>query len=543
MVNRKGRILIVDDQEHWRKALVEILERGGFHTDSASSTSEALECLQKYLYHLLVLDIRLVDIAGNEEGMGLLGELERRGLSEATKVIMLSAYGTQEYMRTSFTEYNVVDFLSKDDFDNEEFLREVRKIFSEKVKINLALDIHWPQTSRPEQIVLTLNIDGTSVHHDSPLRSQVVIELEDLFCRLFSQAKSVLVRPSTAGWSGTGVLRVQPFYPTGGGGYEVIVKFGDFRKIEEEYRNFSEYVQPFLGGERNTTINGLRRTPSLAGITYSLLGTTNDRVVDFGEFYRHADSSQIKEALDRLFWHTCKAWYASRGQLELVDLTAEYQRLFSYPLETIKHVLSDQQNISVRDDQKLSFKSLPGNRAFTNPLPMIDGLSLVYPTYCCITHGDFNHRNLLVDSDGNMWLVDFQGTGPGHILRDVASLDSAVRFQLLTAEEATLEERLRMEEALLDNIQRFSQVDQLINKFSTTNRALAKAHATVIHLRTDMARKLVEANPVDDISEYYIALLYNALNTLRFSSLSPVQREHALLCASLLADRLGLGSQ
>jgi len=59
----------------------------------------------------------------------------------------------------------------------------------------------------------------------------------------------------------------------------------------------------------------------------------------------------------------------------------------------------------------------------------------------------------------------------------------------------------------------------------------------------DMARKLVEANPVDDISEYYIALLYNALNTLRFSSLSPVQREHALLCASLLADRLGLGSQ
>ncbi|HKF38423.1 MAG TPA: response regulator, partial [Ktedonobacteraceae bacterium] len=422
-MNRQGRILIVDDQEHWRKALVEILQRGGFCADAASSTVEALECLQKYLYHLVVLDIRLVDIAGNEEGMGLLEEMERRGLSEATKVIMLSAYGTQEYMRTSFTEYNVVDFLSKDDFDNEEFLREVRKTFSEKVKINLALDIHWPQVSMPEQIVLTLNIDGTSIHHDSPLRSQVVLELEDLFCRLFSQAKSVRVRPSTAGWSGTGVLRVQPFYPTGGGGYEVIVKFGDFRKIEEEYRNFSEYVQPFLGGERNTTINHMRRTPNLAGITYSLLGTTNDQVVDFGEFYRHADSSQIKEALGQLFWHTCKAWYASRGQLELVDLTADYQRLFSYPLGMIEHVLSKQQNIWVRDDQKLSFKSLAGNRAFTNPLPVIDGLSLVYPTYCCITHGDFNHHNLLVDGGGNMWLVDFQGTGPGHILRDVASLD------------------------------------------------------------------------------------------------------------------------
>src|SRR5260370_36323926 len=138
---------------------------------------------------------------------------------------------------------------------------------------------------------------------------------------------------------------------------------------------------------------------------------------------------------------------------------------------------------------------------------------------------------MIADNYANLLLVDFQESCPGHILRDVASLDSAVRFQLITAEEATLEERLRMEEALLDNIQRFSQVDQLINKFSTTNRALAKAHATVIHLRTDMARKLVEANPDDDISEYYIALLYNALNTLRLSSLSPVQREHATLCA------------
>src|SRR5258708_39155738 len=132
----------------------------------------------------------------------------------------------------------------------------------------------------------------------------------------------------------------------------------------------------------------------------------------------------------------------------------------------ITDVLVGQKGISVSDDQKPSFKSLPGNRAFTNPLPMIDGLSLVYPTYCCITHGDFNHRNLLVDSDGNMWLVDFQGTGPGHILRDVASLASAVRFQLLPSEEATLEERLRIEEAPLDNIQRFGPVDQLRNKYS-----------------------------------------------------------------------------
>jgi hypothetical protein len=137
-----------------------------------------------------------------------------------------------------------------------------------------------------------------------------------------------------------------------------------------------------------------------------------------------------------------------------------------------------------------------------------------------------------------MWLIDFQRTGQGHILRDLAKLDSEVLFQLLASEEATLEECLHMEEVLC-SIERFSQVEQLAANFPTENRALAKAYATVVHLRT-LARKLLAQNPTDDMSEYYIALLYNAVNTLRFYSLPSGQREHALLCASILVDRLGL---
>ena len=106
---------------------------------------------------------------------------------------------------------------------------------------------------------------------------------------------------STAGQSGTRVLRVQPFYTTGGGGHEVVVKFGAFRKIEEEYDNFKEYVQPFLGGGRNTSVLDLRRTPHLGGIIYSFLGAINDQLEDFGYFYHHSDIAQIREALDRLF--------------------------------------------------------------------------------------------------------------------------------------------------------------------------------------------------------------------------------------------------
>ena len=543
-MSKQGHVLIVDDEKQWRDELVETLDRGGLQADSVPTAAEALERLNQRLYHVLVLDIRMNESDfSNVDGIDLLDDLDRRGLTEATKVIMLSAYGTKEQMRKAFRDYKVADFISKGRFDDQAFLESVQKsvqqVFSKDVHINLALEVHWQQVSGPAQVVLNLDIGGTRIRRNTPLQGQVATELEDLLCRLFYEAKSVMVRPLTPGRSGTAVISAIPFYTTGGGGREVIVKFGDVQKVEEEYSNFKQYVQPFVGGGRNTTVLAVRHTPHLGGIIYSLLGTINDQLVDFGDFYYRSGMLQIRDTLNRLFRDTCGAWYANRGPLHPLDLTADYQRMFAYSAERLEQVRADQLK-TVQGKQKLHFRNLKGERAFTNPILATTGVSLVRPTYISTTHGDFNQHNLLVDSSGHVWLIDFQGTGQSHILRDVSMLDSAVRFQLLTANEATLEERLRMEEALC-SIPRFSRVEQLATSFSTENAALAKVYATVVHLRK-LAYRLVEQNPRDDISEYYIALLYNALHTLCFSSLSSRQREHALLCASLLVDRLRLSS-
>jgi len=37
-----------------------------------------------------------------------------------------------------------------------------------------------------------------------------------------------------------------------------------------------------------------------------------------------------------------------------------------------------------------------------------------------------------------------------------------------------------------------------------------------------------------------VALFYHAINTIRHTTLSPLQREHALLSASLLSERLSM---
>ncbi|HYX71570.1 MAG TPA: ATP-binding protein, partial [Nitrososphaera sp.] len=163
---------------------------------------------------------------------------------------------------------------------------------------------------------------------------------------------------------------------------------------------------------------------------------------------------------------------------------------------------------------------------------------LIRPTYACITHGGFNDDNILIDSAGKTWAIDFERAGTGHILRDIIALDTAIRLRLLAPEEATLKERLHMEEALC-SAQRFSDIEDSVKGFldSTNNRALIKAFSTAVHLRS-LARRLISGNPIDDISELYIALFYYAVNNLRFFSLSTLQREHALLSASLLNEAI-----
>src|ERR1700694_1760543 len=259
-MSRQGRILVVDDSQDWRDQLVETLRGGGFSVDGASTANEALEKLNEAPYHVMVLDIVMEESdLSNEDGLRLLHYLDEHRLTEATKVIMLSAYGNTDRMRTSFKDYKVADFLSKGRFESQAFLENVHQVFNKNMNINLELLIHWQRGSNAEMAVLNLGVDGIRIKRNTSMQKLLAAELEDLLCRLFHQAQSILIRPLTPGHSGTGVIWVQPFFIAGGGN-PVIVKFGDFGTVEQEYYNCKKYVQPFVGGSRNTAILDFRRT-------------------------------------------------------------------------------------------------------------------------------------------------------------------------------------------------------------------------------------------------------------------------------------------
>ncbi|MFN0087532.1 MAG: response regulator [Blastocatellia bacterium] len=537
-MSRRGRVLVVDDEDRWRDLLGSTLRAGGFEADTAGAVEEALERLATGFYHLLVVDIRMVhNDPANTGGMSLLRELEESGLLGASEVIMLSAYGTLQQMREAFARHKVADFLSKEDFDNIEFLDLVRKTFQEKVRVNPDLIIHWEQSHGPEEMMVNLRLGEERVKRDSPRLARLALELEDLLCRLFVRAESLMIKPLTQGHSGSAVLLATPFYADSGAGQPVVVKFGDVGEIDAEYQNFKAYVQNFIGGTRSTSVIDLRRTPHLGGIVYSMLGSGGERLESFEKFYARSDIGEIKELLNRLFLETCGPWYANPGRLQPRDLAAEYERLLNLTQVNLQHAIA-QGLKSVQGKNRLHLNDLPGERTFANPVLVVGNQRFIKPTYVCTTHGDLNENNILVDELRHAWLIDFRRTGSGHILRDVAELDTIIRIQLLNHEDASLEERLEMEDVLC-SAAHFSEVAELEERFPTKNEAIAKAYAIAIHLRL-IAYKLVERNPSDDIGEYYIALLYNALGYTRFLSLPNMQRQHALISASLMADRIGV---
>lgn len=540
-MNHKGRILIVDDEVRWRDILQETLLAEGYAVDAVSTATDVRLKIKQDLYHLFVFDIRLVDgDPENEDGMQLLKALfDELDLGGAVEAIILSAYGTREQMREAFREYDVADFIDKQDFDNIDFAEQVNEIFAERVRINLGLDVQWPTAASPLDIVQKIKMPNGYIGDNGPLQIQIGAELTDLLSRLFHQANSLLVKNMALGFSGTQVIWGQPIYKGTGEGQGFVIKFGNYLKIEQEFENYKTYVQPFLGGTYTTNILDLRRTPRLGGIIYTYIGTDNDKLEDFGTYYRRSRASEVKRLLNDLFKNICDRWYRNVGPIQHVNLSEHYRSQLGLVPEKLEDIVKSQMpTVLWQADDTLCFRVLDGNRSFLDPIKDLSEQRFIFSTFECITHGDLNESNILLDNSGRTWLIDFRDTGKGHVFRDLAKLDTVVRLDLLITEDATLEDRLALENALL-TIDDFSNLSQIPTSLQASNPSVIKAFEVAFHLRK-LARDIVAHHQSGDYTEYNTALYYQALHALTFKSLSPIQREHALLSACLLKERITL---
>lgn len=537
MVKNQGKILIVEDNANWQRSLQDLLEEEGFSVDVVSTYDEAVRNLSERIYHLAIFDIRLAEEdLSNAQGMDLLRNLTPQKSLSSLGIIILSAYGTKHQMREAFGTHNVDDFIDKNDFNRTEFIEGIRSIFLNKIRINLNLEINW-MSGDAEQATSNLRFfDNTSIKKKSPVFQKLIAdELNDLLMRLFHNSESVLLKSLKGGQSNSQVLWAKAFDHERGGTASFIVKFGDIKSIEIEKENFEKYIIPYLEGGRHTSIVDVRYNQRLGSIIYKLLGTSDENLTSFGDFYSNSSTLEVQNLLANLFEETCYSWYKNAGVEHTVNLTQYYLKRINITKEKLESHLNGLK-VAKTGEGKFIFKTSDEEFAFINPLEHFVEKDIILPTYECIIHGDLNPGNILVDQSKKAWLIDFGNTEVGHILRDFIVLDSVIRYELLTSEQASLKERLDLERVLC-KIDNFNQLLNIKDSFQTENEYLAKTFSTVVYLRTLAAQIL--PNKKQDFSEYQLALLFYALNSIRFTStMEIVQRQHALLSACLLTEHL-----
>jgi len=82
------RVLIVDDEERFRTTTTATLKKRGFEASAVAGGAEALEAIRKADVDVVVLDVKMPGMDGNE------ALLKMKTLKPELEVIMLTGHGT-----------------------------------------------------------------------------------------------------------------------------------------------------------------------------------------------------------------------------------------------------------------------------------------------------------------------------------------------------------------------------------------------------------------------------------------------------------------
>ena len=513
------KILLVENDPSVRTSLREFLKVKGYEVYTASDPLQAKKLLQEKWVHLAILDIRLIDDNDPNDisGLTLASECDPRIVK-----IILTGYPSFETLKIA-KETNLNGAISAFDYAEKQegpdkLLERIKLIFKNRIKINFDLPIDFAKKLTLEEIVDSVKFKGEK----EALRDEII----EIFQRLFWDANKITIFPLAEGFSGAGVVKVAPEYD-GGLGNEVVVKFGQRKYIEIENGNFSEYVKRFIGGMRSTIVMNFACTLRLAGIVYSLVGNTFNKVYSFEEYYNLKSIDKIEGVIIKLFQETCRPWYNQKTRPTLKDLAKEYIK--ELPLDQKKLNQAYESNFKrFYQDGLIQFNGIKSY--FINPVSWIANKEFCLPISFCVTHGDLNKNNIILDDNGNTWLIDFFRTKKSYVLRDFIRLETTIKFELLDIKN--VKSLYEFESALLayDRFPEFLAADPT---FSGDEAKLNKAFRIIKKIR-ELAYLTLGGE--SEMREYYVGLLFQTLRFLDWESVN--NKDYILISASMICRKL-----
>lgn len=118
------KILIVDDEERFRKTMRKLLAVRGFDAATAGGAREALQELQRHDYDVVILDVRMPDMSG----IDALSEIKK--IDASIEVIIMTGYASMD-TAGEITRLGGYDYLLKP-YDLDELIDKIEGAYDRK---------------------------------------------------------------------------------------------------------------------------------------------------------------------------------------------------------------------------------------------------------------------------------------------------------------------------------------------------------------------------------------------------------------------------
>jgi DNA-binding NarL/FixJ family response regulator len=550
-------VLLADNEDSVLRSIGRTLTNAGHFVLAARSVQQAKEILAEERVHAIVVDIRLEDDSDEDDVSGL--ELAAEVDGVVGKVITtgfdLSQRAIDRIWGSITSKINPGPLYVNKFDEPEKFVATVNRALREQVRISPDLGIFYSPGAEPEHL-----IDQIPALKDAPLstRRRAAEELDDLLRKLFVGAQAVKVYAMTPGRGGSGVARVRPAYRTRKAKLEegnfVAVKFGQRINFMREIENYDQHIERFFPRFATFLIGEAACTQQLGGGKFVFMGMPDEMPGDFQNFYLDPDvgPDAIVEVIRNIFETSWSIWYDHKDSWiegEDADLSQSFGDQLFDDVEpwaeldgTLGKLLNDEPVHGISFGSPTASDQLEvvlnGKRqVLPNPVSFLKSKTSVLPRprFVCVTHGDMTPRNIFVDRRRYAWLIDFYKTGLGPALRDVADLESSIKFQLVKTNK--LGALCEFESAILAPTS-FAEPISFSNPLRLPE--LDRALSAVRELRAQ-AYRIAEA---EDMAEYYASLLFFAAKMITWHGISsletkrrPIRQRHALYSAALLCRK------
>ncbi len=457
MSRNKSLVLVVDDEKDWQDRYIRHLDELGTDTKSASTTQEALECIQQSRFDLAIVDMYLAGPHASSEGLKVVEAI--RAIGDNTAIIISTGFPDVDLAVTGFEKFHINHFLQKARWDPDTFKNLVKQTLAEKASFESAgiLSKQFKLPSNPEW--------GTFQFEIESLLNAVSKDIEPFASETLTPSTEVITPRGR-------VLQVYGW--SRGLGAPIVCRVGRLEIIKDESEQYNNSKQGDLLANLPQPLfkdhPPYYRT-GLGALIVRLGGATFDSATTLSHLFMNGHYDRFQAGIHDILNATCQSVYTRAG---LKDEVIQPKALFGPQLEVLQEVQTKRQQ--ERQQQiNADLQQLPGedrqatesemqsktadyklrnaalghptrNGELVDPLQVLSQFKAELSTPFTLISRQLVANNIYVDKDARAWPI-FGGTlAQGPLANELTHFETDLKFSLLST--APVETYIQLEKAV-----------------------------------------------------------------------------------------------